>query len=163
MAKRLSVSRVHGNSLSQTEPKEWEKDFVSSVQQSIRLQLGMSVERDVAEALYNQSSRAAGTPQVFRQGLDLMKEARNIFHQRTRQSRERKLLGRVIFLHLLQYMTKNGHASWWRDVENDWLKTVRQLCVVPGDYDWRRDKGLLFQAKHILKTSTRAIWLLCVR
>jgi len=161
---KLSVSRVHRTSLSRTEPREWEKDFISSVQQSIRLQLGIETSLAVAEALYNQSFRPADRPEDFRAGLELIRKAHAFYRtQRAKLPLERKLLGRAVFLHLLQYMTKNEQVPWWHDVDCEWLATTRALCAVPGEYDWRRDKGLLFQAKHILKTSWRAIWLLCVR
>jgi len=159
----LSASRVHSTSLSRTEPREWERDFITSVQQSIRLQLGIETDTATAEAVYNQSSAAAASPAIFRQGLTLIQKGHDFFVQHhVRTSRERKLLGRSVFLHLLQFMTKNEQQSWWHDVDCEWLQMTRALCAVPG-YDWRRDLGLIFQIKPILKTSWRAIWLLCVR
>lgn len=157
---RLSASRVHAASLSQTEPREWEQDFITSVQQSVRLQTGAQPAPEVAEAIYNQSARPAASLDTFLAALSLVRLGRSAFEPQTRTPRERRLLGRAIFLHLLQLMTKNGEQRWWSAAEPQWLQTVRDLCRDPAFYTWARDKGLIFQLKHILKTSTRAVWVL---
>ncbi len=158
--KPLVYYRTHGASLSNSEPPERKKTFPAIVRNAIERQLGVSVSEAVAAAVYNQSAQAAESAPVAQEGLTLMANAYDYFKRRLAKTRlDHHLLGRTVFLHALQFMTKNDRMPWWPSLEPAWRDIVRKAATRSADYDWRYDPGLVFHLKALLKTSPRALLL----
>jgi glycosyltransferase involved in cell wall biosynthesis len=158
--KPLVYYRTHGASLSNSEPPERKKTFPSIVRNAIERQLGISVSEAAAAAVYNQSLSAAESAAVAQEGLILMSNAYRHFQTHLAKTRlDHNLLGRTVFLHALQFMTKNDRLPWWPSLEPAWHDLVRNVATRSAHYDWRMDPGLVFHLKALLKTSPRALLL----
>lgn len=161
LARPLINYRTHAESLSNTEPRVVKDRFPDLVRASIERQLGISVSREVAGAVYNQSKAPAASAAVAADVMALIGQAEaRFFSERAETPLEKRLLGRTVFLHLLQFMTKNSTQPWWPSIEPEWHALLKQTVRgADGRYNWRTDPGLVWHTKDILKSAPRALWL----
>jgi hypothetical protein len=149
----LGAWRVHRKSLSKTESPDYKSDFLATVQSSIRRQLSEPISPALAAALYNQSRAPAENLATFMEGLGFIERAGHQFRQRyARTPRESRLLGRAIFLQLIQMMSRNSHESWWASAQTPWVELTRRLTVNPNGYRWYLDAGLRHSYKALLQS-----------
>lgn len=148
----LCVWRQHASSLSRTEPAEYKTDFLRSVQNAVRRQVGKDISLEVAAAVYNQSLQPAAGVAAFREALALTLRAYEVFLPKLFSPEiEHRLLGRAAFLQLLDLYTRNRRQPWLAEALPAWRAAMRQTALDPARYLWTRDWGLAWYYKKLLK------------
>jgi hypothetical protein len=143
-----------------TQSEDTHAAFPTLVQNNIRRQLGKTVDRKVAAAVYNQWTTPAESSATAEQSLTLLQDAHAQFRRDVAHTPiDQRRLARTVFLHLLQWMTTNDRMPWWPSIEPQWRQLVRATAQGASGYDWRLDPELFFYLKNILKTSPRALLL----
>ncbi len=121
----LTQWRTYSKSMTKSVDKnELEKNYISSVRNSIFLHLNDEVDFETAAAVYYNYKKPASNITSFNKALELIEEAYG------RYSKEYKnedlfYLKRAILKHLLKINERNLHEIWWKEGENKWVETFK--------------------------------------
>lgn len=124
--KPLSYWRTYSKSMTKSVDKfELQKNYISSVQNSISFHLNKKISFDTASAVYYNYKKPANNINSFFNALDLIRNAYDLYTEKFEKS-DLEYIERATLKHLLRIYERNNNQSWWQNAEKRWLETFKQ-------------------------------------
>jgi glycosyltransferase involved in cell wall biosynthesis len=124
--KVLSYWRTYSKSMTKSVNKnELEKNYISSVQNSIYLHLGKKVNFETAHAIFYNYRKPSQNIQSLLNAFELINFAFEKYSQ-VFFKKDLQVLKKSVLKHLLKIYERNVKEIWWNEIENDWLKTFKK-------------------------------------
>lgn len=156
--KTLVYWRTYSKSMTKSVDKiELEKNYISSVQNSINLHLNFQVDFNTARAVFYNYKKPAIDILSFQNALNLVVTAFKNYTNEFKDS-DKKHLQKSALRHMLKIYERNKKESWWNEGEKLWVityneifKTSNALNLIFSNYSSLSTRNILNLLKAAIK------------